>query len=87
VIVANPPYMIDRDALALRGGGEYGLDTATYYVNAALERGREIMLVLDLPAGRSGDVFEHEVAAVPSVKTVLRRRPGFELVVYEYRQD
>jgi len=86
VIVANPPYMLGQSALALDGGGRYGLDTALMYVSTALAHGREILMVLDLPE-HIGALFLREVGASPAVKQVLRRRPGYDLTVYEFRPD
>lgn len=84
VIVSNPPYMTGRSALALGGGGAQGLDTALRFARCALEKRRHAIFILELPAIGEHDVFIDELKVTPSVKRVLRRRPGYALTVYEF---
>ena len=86
LIVSNPPYMMGRSALALGGGGAQGLDTALRFARCALERRRHAIFILELPAAGEHDVFIDALKVTPSVKRVLRRRPGYALTVYEFAQ-
>ena len=71
-------------ALALGGGGAQGLDTALRFARCALQRRRHAIFILELPAAGEHDVFIDALKVTPSVKRVLRRRPGYALTVYEF---
>jgi SAM-dependent methyltransferase len=84
VIVSNPPYMSERTALSLAGGGRFGMGTAIRFVRCAIENNRYLMLILEVPTSGGGDTFLEELNLAPSTKRVLRQRPGFDLAVYEF---
>ncbi|WP_334107734.1 class I SAM-dependent methyltransferase [Methylobacillus sp.] len=65
LIVANPPYLVDREARAYRhGGGEFGAELSLAIVEAAIERlavGGTLLLYTGVAILDGRDPFLHEV--------------------------
>ncbi len=85
LIVANPPYMIDKERRLYRdGGGDLGHDLSLAILDSALARlapGGSLLLYTGSAITRSGDAFRARVARM------MKRHPAFSWTYAEIDPD
>lgn len=84
VLIANPPYMTGRSALALNGGGRDGLDIPREFIRHAQAHGKHLVMILEVPSPDDAQRLSERLGTACSRRHVLRQFAGRQLTVLEF---